>query len=566
VTPYSASEQIAYICAQHGVGHAIVCPGSRSAPLTLAFARNKQIETRIFSDERSAAFIALGLAQQTQRAVALVCTSGSAAYNFAPAVTEAFYSHVPLLIFTADRPTEWVDQLDGQTIRQQHIFGDHVKKFFQLPHDYQHADSAWYLARSINEAAVLAVTGTPGPVHLNVPFREPFYPSKTDAREPATPKVFAATQAHHALSKSELANLAPVFQRAGRILVVGGQQGKSDLLTKSLAQLQQKQQVVVLADVVSNLHELTHCIRLGDTLLSTLSEEKIEQLRPDLLISLGRSTVSKNVKLFLRKYRPQHHWHIQLHGTAPDTFQSLTSILIASPHLALAQLAELPPGPSIEMRSAYANRWQEYEDKAKRKVAQFFTTRSHSEFGLVHQLSRTLPPHTKLHLANSMSVRYANMVGMEVASTEVFANRGTSGIDGCSSTAMGHAFGTSKLNVLITGDVAFFYDRNAFWHSYTHANLRIVLLNNSGGLIFSLIDGPAQLPELDEYFITQQTLSARHLAAEFNIDYKEVNEQNMADAVHWLYAESSRPRLLEIRSSAKASRKVFEDFKEFLKK
>jgi 2-succinyl-5-enolpyruvyl-6-hydroxy-3-cyclohexene-1-carboxylate synthase len=167
---------IAAICARKGLTNAVLCPGSRNAPLVIAFTRHPEIKSRTFSDERSAGFVALGLAQQRKEAVMLVCTSGTAAYNFAPAVAEAYFSHIPLLVFTSDRPAEWITQMDGQAIHQAEIFGKHVKKSFQLPQEYEHRDNQWAINRMVNEAINLAVQEPKGPVHLNVPFRS-LYPT-----------------------------------------------------------------------------------------------------------------------------------------------------------------------------------------------------------------------------------------------------------------------------------------------------------------------------------------------------------------------------------------------------
>ena len=167
---------IAEICARHGITDVVLSPGSRSAPLTLAFARHPELTVRVVPDERAAAFIGLGIAQAQRRAVALVCTSGTAGLNYAPAVAEAFFQQIPLLIFTADRPPEWIDQLDGQTIRQHNLYGAHAKGAFEFPVDTAHADAKWHSARIVNEAINLAQAAPAGPVQVNVPLREPFYP------------------------------------------------------------------------------------------------------------------------------------------------------------------------------------------------------------------------------------------------------------------------------------------------------------------------------------------------------------------------------------------------------
>ena len=168
---------IAEICARKGVENVVLSPGSRCAPLTIAFARHPKLTVRTVSDERAAAFIALGMAQTTGKPTVLICTSGTAALNYAPAVAEAFFLQVPLLVLTADRPPEWIDQLDGQTIRQQQVYGQHIKRSFDFPVALENPDAVWHTERMVSEALNEAVAYPAGPVHINVPLREPFYPA-----------------------------------------------------------------------------------------------------------------------------------------------------------------------------------------------------------------------------------------------------------------------------------------------------------------------------------------------------------------------------------------------------
>ena len=191
------------------------------------------------------------------------------------------------------------------------------------------------------------------------------------------------------------------------------------------------------------------------------------------------------------------------------------------------------------------------------------------ELEIVRDIMRHLPEKANLHLANSMSVRYANLIGLEAKykNVEVFANRGTSGIDGCTSTAVGHCLDSALPNILITGDVAFFYDRNAFWHNYPLPNLRIVLLNNHGGVIFGIIDGPASLPEADEYFITRQRLNARSLCDEFGFDHLKLDSKRKTkNLIRDFFDFDGRTKVLEIESDAVINKTIFENLKLKIKK
>ena len=509
----------AQICSKLGVNHVILSPGSRSAPLTLAFVRHPKITTKIISDERSAAFIGLGLAQQRRQPVGLVCTSGSAAYNYAPAVAEAFFQQVPLVIFTADRPPEWIDQLDGQTIRQRNIYGGHVKASYELPVGQTEADT-WHAGRIVSEAINLSQQFPPGPVHVNVPVREPFYPNADEeVTFDAQTKVITSVSSPSRLSEEIWRALAEDWSRYKCKLVVGGQGEKNIQLVEALNHISRTQQVPVIADVISNLHPVASAIQHADVLLAQPQDD----LTPDLLITFGRSVISKNLKLFLRKHRPGAHWHIQPAGTAADTFQSLTRVIHTHP---VTFFQSLPPAStSGSLQPRYYERWQQAEAKAQDCLTTLFDTTLDlppGEFQAMQAIMPQLPDGINLHLANSMTVRYANLVGLfgQHTSVDVFANRGTSGIDGSSSTAVGSALASDRLTVLITGDMAFFYDRNAFWHQYPLPNLRIILLNNHAGGIFRLIEGPRQQPELEEYFETCQPLTAERTAQDFGMGYQ----------------------------------------------
>ena len=540
------------ICSKLGVHHVMLSPGSRSAPLTLAFVRHPEIATKIMSDERSAAFVGLGIAQQLRQPVGLVCTSGSAAYNYAPAVAEAFFQHVPLVVFTADRPPEWIDQLDGQTIRQRGIYGSHVKGSFELPVGQTEVD-VWHAGRIVSEAINLSQQYPPGPVHINVPLREPFYP---DANQPTTfddpVKAILPVLGQTSLPEEVVRSLAEDWASYENKLIVGGQGTMNTALVAALEQTSTRQQIPLVADVISNLHPVASAVQHADVVLA----QQPDDLAPDLLITFGRSVISKNLKLFLRKHRPAAHWHIQPAGPAADTFQSLTRIIHIDP-LDFFRLWHSTSAPSSSQQRYY-QQWQQAETKAQQQMNTLFevpSDRATGEFQAIQTILGQLPDRVNLHLANSMTVRYANLVGLsgQQAFVEVFANRGTSGIDGSNSTAVGSALASDRLTVLLTGDLAFFYDRNAFWHQYPLPNLRIVLLNNHAGGIFRLIEGPSRQPELEEYFETYQPLTAENTARDFNMGYQRIDFTasdsltSLTEQLPSFFSDNSKqPQLLEI--------------------
>jgi 2-succinyl-5-enolpyruvyl-6-hydroxy-3-cyclohexene-1-carboxylate synthase len=552
---------IAATCSAKGIKDAIVCPGSRCAPLTLSFARHPGIQTRTISDERSAGYIALGIAQQTRRPVVLICTSGTAAYNFAPAVAEAFYQRIPLLVLTADRPVEWIGQWDGQTISQQNIYGHHVLRAYQLPQEYDHADSKWSIQRIINEAINISQGDVCGPVHVNVPLREPLY-SDAITFSPDI-HIIDKIRAKHTISPKSLPSLDP-FKK---ILVVGGQNSLNVNLIASLNAFASAGNIAVVGDVISNLHPMPSAVRYPDVFLPALDDKTKSELRPDLLITIGQSVISKNLKLFLRSNKPLVHWHVDEYtNDIVDPFQSMTLQIQQAPEDLFAALAKtVTQNPS---RQEYTQRWTALDRKASQTMRDFFAAESSGELSLVNSVMRNIPDHTNLHLANSMTVRYANFCGLgeNKKGVQVYSNRGTSGIDGCTSTVVGHTISSDSIHTLITGDVAFFYDRNAFWNNYISPNLRIIVLNNHGGAIFGIIDGPGSTPEIDEYFVTRQSLTAKHLAAEFNIDYQSIsNTGNIAAILDEFFKIDGRPKILEFESGSKEAKGLFLRFKEKVK-
>lgn len=564
---YQPIFDIAEICARKNIREVVLCPGSRCAPLTLAFTRHPQITTRTFSDERSAGFVALGIAQATNSAVAVVCTSGTAAYNLAPAVAEAWFSNTPLVVFTADRPAEWIAQHDGQTIFQKEIFGKHVKQFFELPQEYDHPDSLWAVNRTVNDAVNLSVREPRGPVHINAPFREPLYPDKDQhAVTYSDVRIIHDHSPAPGISEESRMLARDHWSQFNNVLMVVGQDSGDEKTLSAVSRFHQKHSVPVVHDIISNLHEAGSTIQRSDLFLGQASDSVKEMLKPDLLITFGKSLISKNLKLFLRKYRPARHWHIQSTGPVPDTFRTLTDIIQSVPEQFINFLADIPTAESFEgqKQKNYLSLWAAEESRALRTLNEFFAEQQLTELALVRTAMASLPDNCNVHLANSMSVRYANFLGLAESKKGVrfFSNRGTSGIDGSTSTAVGHALISGRPNVLITGDLAFFYDRNAFWHNYPLENLRILLLNNHGGLIFDVLEGPSSMPEASEYFITRQKLNARKLCEEYDFTWlKADNTRKIRNLFKDFFTFDGQTKVMELETDTPSGKKDLEKLK-----
>lgn len=551
---------IAEICARKNIQNVVLSPGSRCAPLTLAFVSHPEIVTKTISDERSAAFIAIGISQQTGLTTGLVCTSGSAAYNYAPAVAEAYYQQVPLLIITADRPPEWIDQLDGQTIRQNEIFGKHVKRSFTLPVEDDHPDTTWYIERQISEAINCSQEKPYGPVHINIHLREPLYPSQ-EIIFSKNVKIINRSERYYEMPDSVWNELFDEFHSYENILIVAGQMLPDSNFSSTMEMVIKNFPVVFAADVISNFHQVDGVIKYHDSFLSASKDEK-NQLKADLLITFGKSLISKNLKMFLRKFKPFVHWHIQEAGYVADTFQSLNKIIPVEPEYFFEQLnIDKIIGP---VDSSYRDRWNNFESTSKELIDSFFIKEwPFNEFSATEKILKAIPSDTILHLSNSMPVRYVNYIGLQKnKSVTIFANRGTSGIDGVMSTAYGAAISTDKLVSVVIGDMAFFYDRNAFWNNYLPTNLRIIVLNNHGGGIFRMIDGPSDQPDFEKYFETIQTLKAESLAKEFDLDYFHIDSFAKLDRyLPDFFALSGKSKILEIETNTKTNKEIFYQFK-----
>ncbi len=534
-----------------GIRHVVQSPGSRNAPLTISFARNPNIRMFSIVDERSAGFIALGMSLKLREPVVLCCTSGTALLNYAPAVAEAHYQQVPLIILSADRPPEWLDQRDGQTINQPGALHNFVKKTYQLPVSYEHSDSQWEVNFKLNEAVNLSNEGIKGPVHINLPFREPFYPTPEQKLEFGSPRVFSIEQPK---VRADWETLTKSWQSLKKRLIVAGQSMGTDLELGSCQTL--------LADVISNCSS-PGAIRHHDLFLSNISKGQAEALQPDLLVTFGKSVISKNLKVFLRKNPPKEHWHFDPDGFQIDTYQQVTSIVkgdFVDFYRSLPE--EKTDAFTTQLQSNYHQSWAILESKTQKVLESGFEGHPFSEMQVYKEVMKTLPHSIDLHVANSMTVRYANFFQGLKKDVEVFSNRGTSGIDGTNGTAVGNALIGEKPVVLLTGDLSFFYDRNCFFHGYDLSKLKIIISNNYGGGIFRLIKGPADQPELETYFETRHSHTAKFTAAEYGFDYfKAESLKSLQSGLKQLFKDDKAPKILEVFTDPIHNQDVFQSIK-----
>jgi 2-succinyl-5-enolpyruvyl-6-hydroxy-3-cyclohexene-1-carboxylate synthase len=549
------------ICAELGVENAVISPGSRSAPLTIAFVRHPKIKAISVPDERSAAFIALGMAIATKKPTVLICTSGSAVLNYFPAVAEAFYQEVPLLILSADRPAEWIDQWDGQTIRQDFVFGHHVKEFYSLPEDCEEASSLKVAKEMMALAVKMANAYPKGPVHLNVPIAEPFYPAKDEEMIFPTegfPNVSIGKYNPLVMPDAMLKSILG----KGPVMIVAGQEDLNPELQAVLESLNAHEKILVVTDIISNQSGITNSLITQDLMIGKWDQETAMKFKPDVLITFGKSLISKNLKIFLRNHKPQIYYHIAERIKVPNPFKFSQRLVYGRPKAFFSRLVNELPGAK-PVSADWKNAWLTRQNKAIQSTREFLETEKYTEIHLAYRILKAIPAYTVLHVANSMAVRYANLLSFVLMdkAVEIIANRGTSGIDGSNSTALGFAMRSEKDVFLWTGDMAFLYDRNAFWHNESYSNLKIIVLNNGGGGIFRLIDGPSAQPELEEWFETRQKGDALHVAQEYGIAYYACRSLNEVDTnLSSFLAHKNAPAIIEIFTDKYSNQETYKAF------
>lgn len=544
-------------CVSQNIKHVIISPGSRNAPLTIGFANHPEIIDLQVVDERCAAFFALGIAQQTKKPVVVVCTSGSALLNYYPAVAEAFYSKIPLIVISADRPDYMIDIGDGQTIRQKNVFANHslfnanlVSVDAENPFESTGKNIGLTGKKTSNatnesllKSAIEIAKNKKGPVHINVPFEEPLY----EVVEGFSVKINVESDSSKPeslldeipLAVEELEKFAAIWNASSKKMVLLGSHDPDSLIQTQLSHIVKDSSVLVLTETTSNVYH-EKFINSIDKLIIPFEEKDFKALQPEVLVTFGGLVVSKKIKEFLRKYPPKHHWHIDREN-APNTYYCLSHHFKISPQLFFSQFFFLTENKA----SSYQKRFLDIKKIRQENHVNHLKLLAYSDFKVFDKVLKSLPENIQLQLSNSSIVRYAQLFDLN-SSLQVFCNRGTSGIDGSTSTAIGAAFATKKQTVFITGDISFFYDSNGLWNNYIPNDFRIIVINNAGGGIFRLIPGP-KLTNALHYFESPHQLTAEHLSKMYGFDYTSVkNDEELENCFQDFYKKSKNPKLIEI--------------------
>lgn len=497
------------VLADHGVEDVICSPGSRNAPLLIAADSCASLSTHLVIDERIAAFVALGMALMSRKPVALICTSGSALLNYAPAVAEAFYRGIPLIVISADRPMQWIDQDDSQTLRQVMALHNYVKHSYDIPDGMNEAE--WYANRVANDAMIEALKGRKGPVHINVQLDNPL---NSLAPQPQHVRSIRLIQGSDRLKETDVQMLAKSIE-GKKIMVVAGFMLPDNKLSVALRSFASLPQVYVLAETPSNLHVPEACTTI-DTLLSFLSDEEKQFMQPDVVITLGGALVSRFIKTYLRSLKNSEHWTIGHSHTTVDCFKTLTARIEADPAPLLRQLTAILR--KCDFTSDYALRWQNLYQKAIERHNRFMHEAEWCDLKAYEIILNSLPQKCSLHLSNGTPIRYAQLFRM-TRPVPTYCNRGVSGIDGCTSTAIGAAIKSALPVILISGDISFSYDIGALGLAPLPDNLKIIVMNNSGGDIFRFIPSTRDLSQREKYFCCAPNLPLKKLCEAYDIAY-----------------------------------------------
>ncbi|MFP5470529.1 MAG: 2-succinyl-5-enolpyruvyl-6-hydroxy-3-cyclohexene-1-carboxylic-acid synthase [Bacteroidia bacterium] len=547
------------IFAAKGIKHVIFSPGSRNAPIAVSIFNDARFTARVIADERSAGFIALGIALESKQPVVLCCTSGTALLNYAPAVAEAHYQNIPLIVLSADRPEEFIDQGEGQSINQKNVFANYINKSVNLPRAITDNDVQWHVERTINEVVDACYFPKIGPVHINVPFTEPLYQFE-EPNQNYQPKIINRTATDVRLSTTEQQRLEQVWKASSKKLIVCGQMPTNKRLNHLLDNLANDTSVVVLAENLSNLYS-KRFVSCTDRVIASINNANIDTFAPDLLITIGDAVVSKRIKTMLRNIKPHHHWDVNTNHFHYDTYQSLTESIHVLPEAFFESFSQqVNPQPSD-----YANKWKTLDYTNQEKHEAFLQSAPYSDFKAFSIIHDFIPEGVALHLSNSSVIRYAQLFDT-LKDVSYYSNRGVSGIEGSTSTALGCSLVNDKVNVLITGDISFFYDSNALWNKYLHPKFKIIMINNSGGGIFRYIPGPSDTNILEEFFEAKQNYSAREICHTFGVEHLLANDETSLERqLEVLLTNFERPMLLEVKTPAELNPQVLKDYFNHLK-
>ena len=528
-----------------GITDVVITPGSRNAPFSISIANTPFFETYSIVDERSAAFFAMGLSQQSKKPTVLICTSGTALLNYAPAIAEAYYQRIPLLVISADRPEEWIDRGEGQSIRQNNVFQNYSDYSACLFADEKEASIQ---NRDIIQKTFQYLLSNNGPVHLNVPFQEPLY-ELIDCEE--LPSFHFETKNNEVDVLKEVEESLELIRHANRIMVLVGQHVYEDF-SKELEQFNQLQQVVVLTETHANVN-IENAFPCIDRLIMGLGGNAQQTLAPDVLITIGTNVISRKIKAILRKAKAKHI-QVGLNEKPMDTFDCIEFQCNLTPHEFFNSFKE------IKSKSEWKSKLISIQENQIKQVEAWLSVAAFSDISVFSSLLKFIPDGTDVQMGNSSVVRYIQLFNQNKNVT-YFGNRGVAGIDGSTSTTIGAAWKKKKPTLLISGDLSFHYDSNAFWNNYLSSELKVIVINNGGGGIFRIIDGSKDTEHLQQYFETaHSSRSIKGIADLYSLNYFCAANNDELNEVLPLFFNQSNVSVLEIFTPKEDNPKALDAF------
>ncbi len=558
------------LCKANGIRHVVISPGSRNAPLTIGFSHDPFFHCYSVVDERSAGFFAMGIAQRLGEPVAVLCTSGSALLNYYPAVSEAYYSHLPLVVLSADRPEHLIGIGDGQTINQEDVFANHIlysanlrssPKLSSVDRD----EKVNALVKEIEQAnvektaqALSHAQNKPGPVHINIPFDEPLYGTTSQPVGTYTESGNIESEGKNGPAV-DLTEFIEMWEKSERKMVLCGVLYPDSLSGETIEKLAKDKSVVVFTETTSNFDHPDFFPGI-DKIIMPLDETGMKELQPDLLVTFGGMVISKKIKAVLRNFPPKYHWHVGMQK-ANDTFFCLSHHIQMSPE---AFLSELLSSTGTNTESGYRPHWQAVKSRRAEAHEKWLEKIDYSDFTVFDAILKLMPKGHSIHVTNSSTIRYMQLFERPKG-VEFFCNRGTSGIDGSVSTAVGFASVNERPTLLITGDLSFFYDSNGLWNKYVPGNFKVILINNGGGGIFRILPGDKDTENFDRFFETTHDLDASNLCKMYGLEYAMTDsEKDLNPALKRFFDRDTGPALLEIKTPRKYNDEVLLDYFKYL--
>ena len=528
---------------KYNVRHIVISAGTRHTPLVCSVEQDSFFKTYSIVDERSASFFAIGLIEKLHEPVAVVCTSGTAAANYVSAANEAYYQQLPLLLLTADRNHYYMFQQEEQMIPQEGLYSQVCKKVVTIGHVRDEKDF-WYYSRLCNEALLELTQGELGPVHINfiVENDYPIIQGIVKFEEKELPDIHRIERLTLEDDEKIWENWAKRLQNANILIIYGQFRPLTESEQKVIEEFCEKYNVVISTDVISNLH-LKYCIPTY-MICRCLSRLQLEQLCPDIVITMNANTISEIKNKFMPFKKKFIHWHVSNKGKVSDPFKILSDVIACSPNTFFKRFASLSEGSS---KHDYYEKWKEMTSSIGMNGCLNYEDIPYSHMYAVQQYINNLPSGSLLHIANSNSIRLAAHFSVD-PSIEVYDNRGAHGIDGSMSAFIGQAHIHNGLSFLMIGDLSFFYDMNALWNQYVSNNIRILICNNSGGAIFHTYPNTVNVPTLDDHIAAAHNTSVKDWVVSRGFKYlSAINKEEVLEGIEQLMVkESDKPILLEV--------------------